>query len=61
MKNKKENIKKFKDYSNVDFGENIILILLKIKLNNSNHRRIKFTEKSSQSHLGSLFFLLFFL
>ncbi|WP_153232604.1 hypothetical protein [Fusobacterium pseudoperiodonticum] len=49
MKNKKENIKKFKDYSNVDFGEHIILILLKIKLNNSNHRRIKFTEKSSQS------------
>ena len=49
MKNKKENKKKFKDYSNVDFGEHIILILLKIKLNNSNHRRIKFTEKSSQS------------
>ena len=50
---KKKNIifkaKKFKDYSNVDFGEHIILILLKIKLNNSNHRRIKFTEKSSQS------------
>ena len=25
--------------------------MLKIQLNNSNHRRIEFTEKSSQSHL----------
>jgi len=38
------------EYLNLDILKNYINIL-KIQLNNSNHRRIEFTEKSSQFHL----------